>query len=175
MAPPGSSTSSRTMFADFPPSSRKIFFTVAEALAMMRRPVTVEPVKVIMSTLGSDVSTSPTRWSEDATTFTTPAGMSVCSAMIRPRTVADQGVSGAGLRTTVLPAASAGPSLARFRFSGKFQGVIAPTTPTARGPRRGAGPGRTHHGRGGSPRTRSASGLSIQYARSSRGRSTWFM
>ena len=84
-----------------------------------------------MSTRGSVVRTSPTRWSDDATTLTTPAGMSVSSAMSRPSTVADHGVSGAGLSTTVLPAARAGPSLARFRLSGKFHGVMAPTTPTA--------------------------------------------
>ena len=63
--------------------------------------------------------------------FTTPGGMSVSSAMMRPITVADHGVSGAGLSTTVFPAASAGPSLARLRLSGKFHGVIAPTTPAA--------------------------------------------
>ena len=41
------------------------------------------------------------------------------------------GVSGAGLSTTVQPAASAGPSLAKLIWCGKFQGVIAPTTPAA--------------------------------------------
>ena len=131
MADPSSSTSSRTMLADLPPSSRKTFFTVSEPLAMMRRPVAVDPVNVIMSTRGSVVSTSPTRWSDEATTLTTPAGMSVSSATRRPSTVADHGVSGAGLSTTVFPAARAGPILARFKLSGKFHGVMAPTTPTA--------------------------------------------
>ena len=117
------------MLADLPPSSRNTFFTVSAPLAMMRRPVAVDPVKVIMSTRGSVVSTSPTRWSDDATTLTTPAGMSVSSAIEPAETVADHGVSGAGLSTTVLPAARAGPSLARLRLSGKFHGVMAPTTP----------------------------------------------
>jgi hypothetical protein len=63
--------------------------------------------------------------------FNTPGGMSVCSRISSPRIAAHQGVSGAGLRTTVLPAASAGPSLARLIWCGKFHGVIAPTTPTA--------------------------------------------
>jgi hypothetical protein len=49
--------------------------------------------------------------------------------MIRHRRVALHGVSGAGLSTTVQPAASAGPSLARLIWCGKFHGVIAPTTP----------------------------------------------
>ena len=35
-----------------------------------------------------------------------------------------------GLKTTPLPAASAGPSLREGMLSGKFQGVIAATTPT---------------------------------------------
>ena len=41
------------MNADFPPSSRKTFFTVAEAHSITRRPVAVEPVKVTRSTRGS--------------------------------------------------------------------------------------------------------------------------
>ena len=61
----------------------------------------------------------------------TPGGMSVCSAMSCPTAAAHHGVSGAGLSTTVLPAASAGPTLARLIWCGKFHGVIAATTPTA--------------------------------------------
>ena len=82
---------------------------------MTRRPVAVEPVKVTTSMRGSLASISPSEWSALATTFTTPAGMSVCSAISRPSMVAHHGVSGAGFSTTVQPAASAGPSFARFR------------------------------------------------------------
>ena len=56
--------------------------------------------------------------------------MSVCSAISRPMRVAFHGVSGAGLSTTVLPVASAWPSLLIVTSNGKFQGTIAPTTPT---------------------------------------------
>ena len=63
--------------------------------------------------------------------LTTPGGKSVCSVMSSPSTAAHHGVSGAGFRTTVFPAASAGPILARLIWCGKFHGVIAPTTPTA--------------------------------------------
>ncbi len=70
-------------------------------------------------------------WSDEGTMFTTPGGMSVSSAISRPSTVAHQGVSGAGLSTTVLPAARAGPSLARLIWWGTFHGVMAPTTPVA--------------------------------------------
>jgi len=112
-APAGASSSST--LADLPPSSRKIFFTVAEASSITRRPVAVEPVKVTMSTRGSEASSSPSRCSEDATMLTTPGGISVFSATRRPIAVALHGVSGAGFSTMVQPAASAGPSLVRFR------------------------------------------------------------
>ena len=41
-----------------------------------------------------------------------------------------QGVSAAGLMTMVQPAASAGPALRVIMAMGKFQGVMAATTPT---------------------------------------------
>ena len=78
---------------------------------MMRFPTIVEPVKEMRSTFGESVSSSPTRWSDAVTTLTTPGGMSVRSAIRRPRRVALYGVSGAGLSTTVLPVASAWASL----------------------------------------------------------------
>ena len=66
--------------------------------------------------------------------LTTPDGKSVLSLMIRPISAAHHGVSGAGLSTTVLPAARAGPSLARLIWCGKFHGVTAPTTRRVRAP-----------------------------------------
>ena len=125
------SASSRMTKADLPPSSRKTFLSVGAASAMTRRPVAVEPVKLIWSTRGSVDSMAPIRWSEEVTTLNTPAGMSVSSATSRPRTDAHHGVSGAGLRTTVAPAARAGPTLARLIWCGTFHGEIAPTTPLA--------------------------------------------
>ncbi len=55
--------------------------------------------------------------------------MSVSSATILPIHVAEYGVSGAGFRITVQPAASAGVIFERLSMNGKFHGVIAPTTP----------------------------------------------
>ena len=101
------SASSNTMVADLPPSSRKRRFIVAAPFSMIRLPTTVEPVKEITSTFGDSVSSSPTKWSDAVTTLTTPAGISVVSAISRPIRVALNGVFGAGLRTTVLPVASA--------------------------------------------------------------------
>ncbi|SKV53481.1 Uncharacterised protein [Mycobacteroides abscessus subsp. massiliense] len=108
------SASSSTMNADLPPSSRNTFLTVAAASVMTARPVAVEPVNDTMSTRGSVDSCAPMRWSLEVTMLKTPGGKSVCSAIIRPSTAAHQGVSGAGLSIRVLPAASAGPTLARL-------------------------------------------------------------
>ena len=97
---------------------------------MMRRPTAVEPVNEIMSTFGDNVSSSPIRWSDDVTTLITPAGMSVFSAIRRPRNVAFHGVSGAGFTIMVLPVARAWPTLCSVTSTGKFHGMMAPTTPT---------------------------------------------
>ena len=84
---------------------------VAAASAITLRPVAVEPVNETMSTRGSLANSAPTLWSLEVTMLTTPGGKSVCSAMSSPSTAAHHGVSGAGFKTTVLPAASAGPNL----------------------------------------------------------------
>ncbi len=97
---------------------------------MIRLPTTVEPVKEIRSTFGDSVSSSPTKWSDAVTTFTTPGGMSVFSAINRPRRVALYGVFGAGFNTTVLPVPRAWPIFWMVTSNGKFHGTIAPTTPT---------------------------------------------
>ena len=115
--------------ADLPPSSRNTFFTVSDAAAMIRLPTAVDPVKVIRSTRGSVVMASPMSLRPEVMTFSTPGGMSVCSATRRPRIRAAHGVAGAPLRTTVLPAAKAGAILAMLSWCGKFQAVMAPTTP----------------------------------------------
>ena len=119
------------MKADLPPSSKKTLLMVAAPSAITARPVAVDPVNETMSTRGSLDKSAPTLWSLDVTMLMTPGGKSVCSAMSSPSTAAHQGVSGAGFKTTVFPAASAGPILARLIWCGKFHGVMAPTTPTA--------------------------------------------
>ncbi len=104
---------------------------MVSAPARMRcLPTAVEPVNDTMSTRGSVPSCAATSFDGVGTTLTTPGGMSVCSAINRPSRVAFHGVFGSGLSTTVLPAASAGPSLLRITSIGKFDGVMAATTPT---------------------------------------------
>ena len=89
------SASSRTMAADLPPSSRNTRLSVSLAAAMIRRPVAVEPVNVTTSTSGLVVSTAPTSGSDELSTFTTPAGMSVWLAISSPSASVTRGVSGA--------------------------------------------------------------------------------
>lgn len=111
------SASSRTIAALLPPSSRETFLIVSAPLRMMSRPVCVEPVKVTWSTSRCVVKISATELSWVVMMLTTPAGMSV-STMACARWVALHGVSGAPLRTTVQPAASGAPSLARLSWKG---------------------------------------------------------
>src|SRR3546814_4515059 len=61
--------------------------------------------------------------------LSTPGGRPARSAST-PSASAEYGVCVAGLQTTVQPAASAGAILRPSIADGKFQGVIAATTPT---------------------------------------------
>lgn len=97
---------------------------------MTARPVSVEPVTLTMSTPGSVTSASPTSASP-RTTWSRPSGAPAPANSSASRSVVP-GVCGAGLMTTALPAASAGPSFQTAITSGKFHGAIEPTTPTGR-------------------------------------------
>ena len=68
--------------------------------------------------------------------LTTPGGRSACRQTSAKRS-ADSGVVDAGLRTTVLPAASAGAIFHDSISSGKFQGMICAATPSGRATRPG--------------------------------------
>ena len=59
----------------------------------------------------------------------TPAGAPASANSSEIRSAPVSGVSGAGLRMTVLPSASAGAITRKPSTIGKFQGVIAATTP----------------------------------------------
>ena len=61
--------------------------------------------------------------------LTTPGG-NPTSTISSAKRSEDSGVSSLGLRTTVLPAASAGPIFQLQNMSGKFHGTIWPTTPS---------------------------------------------
>ncbi len=63
------------------------------------------------------------------TTLNTPGG-SPASAAIPAKHRAVSGVNSAGFKMTVFPAASAGATFHATIRSGKFHGMICPTTPT---------------------------------------------
>ena len=95
---------------------------------MISRPVVVSPVNAILAIRLLDASGLPASTPKPCTTFTTPLGrMSAISSM---NAMIDTGVCSAGLITTQFPAASAGASFHTAMSSGKFQGMIWPTTPS---------------------------------------------
>ena len=117
------------MLGDLPPSSSVTRLIVGAAPAAIWRPTSVDPVNAILATSGCSTSRWPTVAPEPTSTFTTPSGIPASLAISSKRS-AVMGVSTAGLSTTVLPAASAGASFQEAINSGKFQGVINPTTPS---------------------------------------------
>ena len=120
------SASASTTIGFLPPSSSWTR-RPSPIAAWILRPVAFEPVNVTAPT-----RSSATRWAPAATpctTFSTPAGSPASSNAAASRSPIS-GVIGDGLNTTVLPAASAGPILRLAMLSGKFHGVMTPTTPT---------------------------------------------
>ena len=95
---------------------------------MIRRPVVVSPVKAILATRLLWASGLPASRPKPLTTLNTPGGR--MSAIISASTRMLSGVCSAGFSTTQLPAASAGASFQTAISSGKFQGMIWPTTPS---------------------------------------------
>ena len=95
---------------------------------MIRWPTSVEPVKQTLRTAGWVTNRSPTIDPLPGRTVNTPSG-SPASRANSPRRMAVSGVSSAGLRTTTLPAASAGAKPQPAIGMGKFQGTITETTP----------------------------------------------
>ena len=123
------SASANTRLGDLPPSSSVTRLIVLAAPAAIERPTSVDPVKAILATSGCSTRRWPQVRPGPTTTFSTPSG-SPAAAAISAKRSAVSGVSSAGLSTTVLPAASAGPSFHAAIVSGKFQGTISPTTPS---------------------------------------------
>src|SRR5271170_7675506 len=106
-----------------PPSSSEIFFTVPAHCTINFLPISVEPVKVSLRTVGFDVISPPIAVALPVITLKTPLGIPalwLSSANAR----AEYGVWVAGLQTMVQPAARAGPALRVIMADGKFQGVM---------------------------------------------------
>ena len=117
------------MLGLLPPSSRVTGIRFSEAYWEMRRPVVVSPVKAILRMRLLEASGLPASTPKPLTTLITPAGRTSVSRLIRYRI--DAGVCSAGLRTTQLPAASAGPASDAIRI-GSSREYLA-TTPRAMG------------------------------------------
>ena len=123
------SASSKTMKGALPPSSSETFFTVVAHWAIKSLPTSVEPVNENFRTSGFWVSSTPTSLARVVVTMlSTPLGKPARWAS-SARASALSGVSSGGLITTGQPAAMAGATLRVIMAMGKFQGVIAATTP----------------------------------------------
>ncbi len=123
------SASSRMMAGSLPPSSRVTRFRSGAAAAATFFPVAMDPVKLIFRGTGWLVIQAP-RSSPPLTTFRTPGGRT--DRRSSPVLRVDSGVNGDGFRTMVLPASRAGAIFQKARFTGKFHGVMAATTPRGR-------------------------------------------
>ncbi len=120
------SASSRTTIGSLPPSSRTSRFRSRPARSMIDLPTAWLPTKAIISTSAATsafpVSSAP------CTSPRTPGGSA--PAIAAWRRAPESGVTSEGFHTTVFPARSAGASSVSGIESGKFQGVIAATTPS---------------------------------------------
>ncbi len=85
-------------------------------------------MKVTFCTSGWATSAAPTSGPKPVTTLTTPGGRIPCAR--RANSSTDALANSDGFSTTVLPAASAGPSLFASVISGEFQGISAAITPS---------------------------------------------
>src|SRR3977135_2980446 len=91
-------------------------------------PTSFEPVNETAFTAGWLIISSPASDPEPRTKFKTPGGIPASANNSTMRT-AVAGVSVAGLKTTVLPATSAGAIFQTGIATGKFHGVTQATTP----------------------------------------------
>ena len=123
------SASAKTTLADLPPSSRVTRFTCSAQPAMIFLPTAVEPVNATLRTSGCVTKRSPTTEPLPGMIVSTPSGRPASRAS-SPSRIAVSGVSSAGLRTTALPAASAGAKPQPAIGIGKFHGTMMPTTPS---------------------------------------------
>src|SRR6266478_3708925 len=125
----GRSASARITSGFFPPISHWHFFIRRAPCAYSSLPTSFEPVKETARTSGCCRSSSPTWLPEPTTMFSTPVGTPACSK-IRITLAPVNGVSVAGLKTTVFPATKAGAIFQAGIEAGKFHGAIAAITPS---------------------------------------------
>ena len=123
------SASSRTTMAFLPPSSRLTSRgPVSMAAAATLRPVGTEPVKLTAPTPGCTASAAA-GLGVAVHELDQPVGHAALDAGVDERLGAGRACSD-GLSTMPLPASSAGKHFHDGMATGKFHGVIIPTTPT---------------------------------------------
>src|SRR3982751_2135771 len=122
------SASSNTMKGALPPSSIDVFLTVPAHCSISNLPISVEPVKVSLRTMGFEVISPPISLAPPVTQEKTPFGTPARSANSHNAS-AEYGVAVAGFSTIVQPAGKAGPHFRVIIAAGKFHGVIAAQTP----------------------------------------------
>ena len=116
--------SGKTMTGALPPASIETRLNVRAPSSISRRPASLLPVKLILSTRGSVASASPTTSPAPTTPFATPRGRPRSGRAARRSPSTTPGASLAGLSTNVQPAAIAAPILRSGRSTGSFHGVI---------------------------------------------------
>ena len=123
------SASSSTTAGFLPPHSSTTFFKLlSAAYRKKRRPVSVEPVKLTISTSLCRPNGSPTASPVPGNTWNTPRGTPASQASSATRNAVNE-VCSAGFTITEFPAANAGAIFQANINKGKFQGNTAPTTP----------------------------------------------
>jgi hypothetical protein len=123
------SASGKTIAGDLPPSSSETFFRLPAAAWTINLPTSVDPVKATLSTSGCAAKAAPAVSPNPVRMLRTPSGKPA-SWISWPSRNALSGVCSAGFSTIVQPAASAGAIFHAAIISGKFHGMIWPTTPT---------------------------------------------
>ena len=119
-----------TIFGDLPPNSKYTRFIFERAAYSINRlPMAPDPVKTKTSTSIDKPKASPTTRPSPVTALSTPGGKPASRASSAMR-ISDKDAVSEGFKTTEFPIAKAGPSFHAPIIIGKFQGIIAPTTPT---------------------------------------------
>ena len=124
-----SGASANTTCGLLPPNSSVTGLVPLSAqAAMMAAPLRVDPVNVTFAMRGWRHKAAPAPWPSPWTMLKIPGGMPASMASSASRST-ENGVISEGLRTTALPAASAGATFHEAITSGRFQGAMAAITP----------------------------------------------
>ena len=122
------SASSNTRMGDLPPSSSVVTAKFSAEFRITWRAVSGPPVKAMRATSGWRVRGMAQFSASPVMTETTPGGKPA-SSISRANSSIGAGAISDAFRTTLHPAASAGPSLVAARNICAFHGTTAATTP----------------------------------------------